>query len=123
MPPSLIEQQRRMASGADIGGNGRKVQIHRGRVAPGQDQSDSLALLGADGAEDIGRGGALVVWSGRSGSTQRPAAGDLVFLANPGLIAKPDLYVAGIEAALARNRLQDRGPFFLKPSIAPSAWA
>ena len=43
-----------MASGGDIGGDGREMQVHRRDIAPGQDQPDRLALLGADGAEDVG---------------------------------------------------------------------
>src|SRR5215475_7040378 len=103
-----------MASGGDISRNGRKLQAHRCRVAPRQDQSDSLAFLRADGAEDVGRGGALVVRSGRPGSPQCPSASDLVLLADPRLVAKPDLYVAGIDTAFARNRRQHRRPSFFK---------
>jgi hypothetical protein len=57
---SLIEQQHRVASGGNIGGNRSEMHIHHRRVAPGQDQADCLALFGTDGAEDVGRGGALI---------------------------------------------------------------
>jgi hypothetical protein len=56
----------------------------------------ALPSLGADGAEDVGLCGALVVRRGLSGSAQRPAARDLALLADCGPIAEPDLYVAGI---------------------------
>jgi hypothetical protein len=90
------------------------MQVHHRRVAPGQDQADGLAFLGADGAEDIGGSGALIGGSGGAAAAPRPAAGALVLLTDPGLVAKPNLYVAGIEAMLARDRRQYRRPVFLK---------
>ena len=44
VPSGLVEQQGCMASWGDIGRDSRE----------GQDQPDRLALLGADGAEDVG---------------------------------------------------------------------
>jgi len=52
----------------------------------------------------------------------RPATGDLVLLADSGLVAEPDLYIVGINALLARDLVQARREAFLKASIAPSAW-
>jgi hypothetical protein len=123
MPASLVEQQRGMASWSDVGRDRREVQVHRRGVAFGQDEPDRLALLGTDGAEDIGRLGALIVRRRRPTAASCPAPGDLVLLTDPGLVAEPDLYVAGIETALVRDRRQRRGPVFLKSSIAPAAWA
>jgi hypothetical protein len=54
MPSSLVQQQRCMTAGSDIGGDRREMQVHHRRVAPGQDQSDGLAFFGTDGAEDVG---------------------------------------------------------------------
>ena len=42
----------------------------------------------------------------------RPATGDLVLLADPGFVAEPHLYIAGIDATLARDRRQCGGPLF-----------
>ncbi len=50
-----------------------------GYVAGGQDQGGSLALAGAEGAEDVGRGGALVVRRRGARPPPRPAPGDLKF--------------------------------------------
>ena len=99
VPSGLIGQQQRMTFWGHVGGDRREVQVHHRGIAPGQDQTDGLALLGTDGAEDVGRGGALVGWRRRTTAAPGPAAGDLVLLANSGLVGKPDLYVAGIEAA------------------------
>jgi aerobic carbon-monoxide dehydrogenase medium subunit len=51
VPAGLVEQQRNMAAGCDVGRDRSKMQVHHRRVAPRQDQADGLALLGADGAE------------------------------------------------------------------------
>ena len=53
----------------------------------------------------------------------RPAACDLVLLPDAGFVAEPDLYVAGIDAVFARDRVQLGGEVFLKASMAPSACA
>ena len=58
--PAWSEQQRRVAAGCDVGGDPGKMQVHHRRVAPRQDQADGLALLGADGTEDVSGGSALV---------------------------------------------------------------
>ena len=123
MPAGLVEKQGCVASGSDVGRDGGEVQVHRRGVAPRQDQPDRLAFLGTDGAEDVGRGGALVDRSGRPASALRPAAGDLGLLADPGFIAKPDLYVAGCDAVVLRDRVQTGAETFLKASIAPAACA
>jgi len=83
----------------------------------------ALAILGADGAEDIGRGSALIVRRGGSRTTPGPAPGDLVLLSDPGLVGKPDLYRGRIDRPVARELVHNLGEAFLKSSIAPSAWA
>ncbi len=112
-----------MASGGDIGGDGREVQVHCRDIAPGQDQPDRLALLGADGAEDIGRCCALVARGRRPGSPPSPTAGDLVLLPDPRFVAEPNLYIAGRDALVLRDCVQTGGETFLKSSIAPAACA
>ena len=112
-----------MTARGHVGGDRREVQVHHRGIAPGQDQTDGLASLGTDGTEDVGRGGALVGGRRRTTAASGPAAGDLVLLANSGLVGKPDLYVADIEAALLRDCLHCRRPVFLKASTAPAACA
>jgi len=123
VPSGLVEQQNRMAPWRDIGGDCGEVQVHRRRIAVGQDQPDRLALLWADGAEDVGRGRALVGRGGRTTAAPGPTPRDLVLLADPGFVAEPDLYVAAGEAAIRDDLLQDRRPLFLNAAMAPSAWA
>src|SRR6201981_3091971 len=50
-------------------------------------------------------------------------SGDLVLLADAGLVGEPDFYRVAVKRLLARNCLQARGEVFLKSSIAPSACA
>ena len=99
------------------------MQRHRLGVAPGQDQACALAILGADGAKDVGRRGALVLRRRRAGAAPRPAPGDLVLLANSGLVGEPYLYDVGCGAFLPCDLVQTGGETFLKASIAPLAWA
>jgi hypothetical protein len=99
------------------------VHGHCGGIAPRQDQGRALAGLGTDGAEDVGRGGALIARRSGPRAALGPAAGEVVLLADPGLIAEPDLYVGRIDALVARDLVQNGGKTFLKCSIAPSACA
>src|SRR5829696_8335872 len=100
-----------------------QMQVHRRDVAAGQDKGRALAVLGADGAEDIGRGGALIVRRRGSRAAPGPAPGDLVLLADPGLVGKPHLYRGRIDLLVARELVHNRGEALLKSSMAPSAWA
>ena len=121
--PAWSTRRTAWAPGATVCGDLGEVQVHRLGVAGGQDQGRALALLRADGAEDVGRGGALVAGRAWAGAAPGPAAGDLVLLADAGLVGEPDFYVVAVERLLARDCLQARGEAFLKSSIAPSACA
>jgi hypothetical protein len=61
MPSGLVEQECGMSTRLDLGGNGFQMKVHCLRVAPGQDQSDSLASLGTDCAKDVGGRGTLIL--------------------------------------------------------------
>ena len=123
VPSGLIDKKRCVPSGCDVGRDRRHMQAHRLGVAPGQDQADALALLGADSAEDVGRRRALVLRGRWPGAALRPASRDLVLLTDARFIAEPDLYIARIDALLARDLVEKGGEVFLKASMAPSACA
>ena len=123
MPASLIDQEDGVGAGGDDLGDLREVQVHRLGIAGRQDQGRPLAILWADGAEDIGRCGALISGSAGTGATLGPPTGDLVLLANTSLVCEPDFYLVAVDRLLARDCVQTRGEVFLKSSIAPSAWA
>src|SRR3712207_3552937 len=71
----------------------------------GSTDAAPLPSPGADGAEDVGRGGALVGGRGGPGAPSGPAAGDLVLPSDPGLIlsAKSGGLGQGCEARHARS--------------------
>lgn len=90
MPSGLVHDEDGVCVVGDIAGYLDHVLVNGMGVAPRHDESGSLALFGTDGIEDIGRSGSLVVGCGRPCSPLGPAAGDLVLLAYPGFILKPD---------------------------------
>lgn len=99
-----------------------QMECHGRRRTARQHQGGSLALGWADGAEDVGRAGALVVRRAQPRATACPATGDLVLLPDPGFVLEPDLY--GLACGLARRDLrQDRGEVFLNAEVAPLSWA
>src|SRR3974377_2339699 len=112
-----------MCAGGDNLGAFREMQIHRLGVAGRQDQGRTLALLWADGAEDVGGGGALIAGRAWTGAAFGPPAGDLVLLGNTSVVLEPDFYLVHIDRPPAPRCAQAPGGVFLKSSIAPSAWA
>jgi len=97
--------------------------VHRLGVAPWQDESDAFALLRADGAEDIGPLGALIVRRTGPCSAFGPSPRDLVLLADAGFVLEPDFDRYARNEAGADSR-QLGGEVFLKASTANSfcAW-
>jgi hypothetical protein len=99
------------------------MQVHRLGIAGRQDQGGSLSLLRADGSEDVGRGGSLILRRARASAALGPPAGDLVLLADPSLVLEPNFYLADVDCLFARDFTQARWELFLKSSMAPSACA
>ena len=87
------------------------LQTGRTRAAP-------LPSLRADRSKDVGRGRALIVWRRGPRSPLGPPPRDLVLLADPRLVRKPDLYPVRRDALLARDLVQARRKAFLKASTA-----
>ncbi len=85
-----------------------QMQGHRLGRAARQYQTRAFALCRADRPEDVGRRGPQIARDGGTRTALGPAAGDFVFLADPRLISKPDLYRAAIGSVL-RDFLQTRG--------------
>lgn len=108
-----------MGAGPHLGSDLFQVPLHGLGVAAGQDEGSADAALGTDGAEDVGRLGALVMGRAGSGAALRPTAGDLVLLADPGFVLEPDFYV-GVRREPGADRLQQGGEAFLKSSMANS---
>ena len=121
MPAGLINEQRGVRARGDLSGDFGQMQVHRFGVASGQDEGCAFAVLRADRAEDISRGGSLIFGCAWTRAAPGPAAGDLVLLADASFIGEPDLYGAGLDALLAPDLVQARRETFLKSSIAPGA--
>jgi len=98
------------------------MKVHRLGVAPRQDQAGGFAFCRADGAEDVCRGGTLVARCGGPGSALRPTPGDLVFLADTGLIANQISMSLGPTPLLRVISSRTAGKLF-KLSIAFAACA
>ncbi len=75
VPSRLIEQQHGVRSRRDRLGDLGQVQVHRRAVAARQNEGRPLALPGADGAKNVGRGGALIARRHRPGAALGPSAG------------------------------------------------
>ena len=117
VPARLIHQQDGVGIGGDGLGDFGKMQVHRRDVANGQDQASTLAFGRTDGAEDVGRLGPLIVRGDGTCAALGPTPGDLVFLADPGLVLEPDLYARAGRLAV-RDRRQAGGELFLKAAAA-----
>ena len=118
MPSGLIHEQNGVSVGLDGNGDLLEVQRHRLGVTGRQDEAGSLAERGTDGAEDIGRGGSLVLQGKLSRPTFRPASRDLVLLTDPGFVLEPDFERL---AGGFGDRRQDVWDFFLKAATAASS--
>lgn len=123
MPSSLIHQHDRVGTRCDDERYLGEVQCHGLGVAEGQDETSALALFRADRAEDVCRFGPLVFGCRRPCPALCPAPRDLVFLADAGLVLKPDLSGRALrEDSLDLCQLGSEAPF-LKASMACSFWA
>ena len=117
VPACLIHDEDGMRILIDMAGDFGQVLRHRVGVAPRHDESCRFAELGADCTEDIGRPRALVVRCRRPGTAPGPAAGDLVLLANTGLVLEPNLYAFSLGRS-GGNLCHCGWETFLKSSIA-----
>jgi hypothetical protein len=93
------------------------MKVHRLGIAGRQDQGCALALLRADGTEDVGRGGPLI--TGALGREPRFARRRVILFFWPRLIREPDFYLVAVNRRFAGNFIQARWEVFLKSSIAP----
>ena len=122
VPSGLIDDNDGVGSGCDGGRDFPQMKGHGGGVAFGQDQGRSDAPGRADGAEDIGRAGALVAGCRGARSALRPAPRNLVLLADPGFVLEPDLYGCSWRKATPDFR-HAGGEVFLNAAIASGSCA
>lgn len=123
MPSGLIKHEQGVSPRFDGERDLVEMELHGGGIALGQHKTGALALCRADGAEDVGGFCALVLRRTGPGATLGPAPGDLVLLADAGLVLPPDLYrCTGRQARPERRQLA--GEVFLNAASASSfcAW-
>ena len=119
VPSGPVEDEQGMGARPHLGRDFIKMPLHRFGVAAGQDEGSADTASRTDGAEDIGRFGALVHGCRRPGSPFCPAPRQLGFLTDPGFILPPDFYFgAGRERAAQGCQLG--WEVFLKSSTANS---
>jgi hypothetical protein len=90
VPAGLVEHQHGVAARIDREADLPEVLGHGLGVAPGHHEAGALALGRADRAEDGGPLGSLIMRRARAGAALRPAPGDPVLLADPGLVLPPE---------------------------------
>ena len=105
--------------GATFCGNFGQVEVHCLGIAARHDESCTLAFLGADGAEDVGRGGALIVWRGGPGAALAQRRVILFFWPMRASSANQTSIAAGSMPFSLRDFVQARGEFYgmARPSV------
>ena len=101
MPAGLVDQEHSVGGRCNGLGDLREVQVHCFGIAGRQDQGCALALLWAYRTEDVGGGGTLITGCAWAGAAFRPAAGDLVLLADASLVGN-QISIVSQSSAFAR---------------------
>ncbi len=114
-----------MGAGGDVDRDFQQVKGHGGAVALGQDETCTNPSCGTNGAEEIGRAGALVMGCDGPCSTLGPAPRDFVLLPDPGLVLPLDFYRGAVWPGPADrcDLCQLGGEVFLKAAAASGSWA
>jgi hypothetical protein len=122
VPAGLIDEDDGVGAGRYLSGDLLQMPLHGLGVAFGQDEGGADAAARADGAEDVGRSGSLIPGGSRPGAPLGPSAGDLVLLADPGLVLEPDLDL-GADGEPRSDRGYPVGEVFLNAAMASGSWA
>ena len=92
----MIHEQHGVGSWLYVERDLLEMQFHGLGVAKWQDETRRLAERGTDRAEDIGRGGSLILQGKRSRAAFGPASRDLVLLADASFVLEPEFeWLAG----------------------------
>lgn len=122
MPSSLINDQHGMSTLIDSLADFEQMLVHGVGVAVGKNKARTLALLGADGSEDVRPHRALIEWCRRPCPLACPSPGDLVLLPYPSFVGPPELDL-DVLGESAFDGCQRGGEVFLKLSRSPPFWA
>ena len=91
MPAGAVEDEDGVRAGGDLGADLRQVQVHRLDVDARQHQCGADAARRTDGAEQIGRGVALIARRTRAAALVGPDVGQASLLADACFILPPQL--------------------------------
>jgi len=114
--PAWSTRRMAWAAGATVAAISARCKFIASVLQAGMIKAAPLPSFGQTAPKKVPR----CAWTG---AALGPAAGDLVLLADAGLVGEPDFYRVAVKRLLARNCLQARGEVFLKSSIVPSACA
>ena len=90
VPSGPVEHDDGMGAGFDSAADLGEMGVQRLCIGVGHDEAGGLALVRADGAEDIGGGRPLILGRRRSSAAFCPSPGDLVLLPDASLVLPPD---------------------------------
>src|SRR3954471_22974926 len=110
------------APGATACATSARCRLHGLPIASGPHQGRALALSRAARPEDVDRTRRLIGRGAGPGAPSGPAPGDLVLLADTGLVLPPQLDRGALREACP-DRLQGGRETFLKSSSASGFWA
>jgi len=93
VPCGAVDDEHGVSARRYLGRDFIEMPLHGLGIAAGQDEARTDTALRTDGAEDIGRFCVLVLGRHGPACAWCPAPRELGFLADPGLILPPKLYV------------------------------
>ena len=96
VPTGAVHQDDAMGLGSDVAADLVEMHLHSAGVGEGEHESGALARPGADGAEQVGVGVALIGGQAWPGAPLRPNSRTAVLLSQSGLVLEPDFDPRGL---------------------------
>jgi len=118
MPTGLIDEQDRVGAWLDVKRDLLEMHLHGLGVAKWKNQTGRFAKRRTDRAEDICRGGSMILQGERSRAAFGPAPRDLVLLTDAGFVLEPQLERL---SGGRRDISEDVWDFFLKAATTASS--
>ncbi len=109
-----------MGLGSDVAADLAEMHLHGAGVGEGEHEGGALGPHGADGAEQVGVGVALIGGQAWPGTPLRPNSHTAVLLSQSGLVLEPDFDPLGLGQIGYVGR-QRAGEVFLNASMTRSS--
>ena len=120
VPSGTVHQDDTMGLGSDVAADLVGMHLHGGCIGEGEHESGALGSHGADGAEQVGVGVALIGGQARPRTRLCPNSHAAVLLSQSGLVLEPDLDPRGLGQTRYVGR-ERTGEVFLNASITRSS--